>query len=182
MAKIITPYKIDDQKTFIPCDLSETQALYDPKIRNAFSIGNAIQSLKRQYPTTRIGFTNGKFRQLTPAHSVFFSHCKMRCNLLIVAINSDYSLRLLKEKNFFPDKQRAFQIAQHEVINYVCLFDEENPYKCILECNVDVIFKGAPDYLDKEVISAGKPVELIEVPIKEHLSDYEQKGYKYFNI
>lgn len=178
-----------DGKEIITESAPKSVLLYHPKIQNPWKVGNAIQSLKNKYPDTRIGFTNGKFRKLTPAHIVFLNLCKTRCNILIVAINSDYSLRLLKEFSPFSDRERAFMIANLDITNYVVLFDEENPYKIINEINPDVIFKGN-DYKDKEVISANKPVEIIDIlEMQEHLNDIEKSDkdnevteYKYFKV
>jgi bifunctional ADP-heptose synthase (sugar kinase/adenylyltransferase) len=63
------------------------------------------------------------------------------------------------------------------------MFDEETPYKCISEVDPDVVFKGT-DYKGKDVVSAGKQVEIIEIPFPIHTSDIiKEKGKtKYFNL
>ncbi len=155
--------------------------LYDPKIRSAMSLGNAIQTLRGGRNRVRIGFTNGKFRVLHPHHCVFLSLCRTRCDILVVAVNSDYSLRMLKEESKFQAKERAFAIASLGVVDYVTIFDEETPHLVIPQVNPDVIFKGA-DYADKEVISMGKPVEIISHPFNVHAADLDTPPVKFFNI
>lgn len=162
--------------------LSKQDYLYDPKIRDSVSLGNAIQVLKKNNPRIKIGYTNGKFRTLTPAHCVFLSLCKTKCDILIVGLNSDYSLRLLKQESKFSTSERAFALATLSVVDYVCSFDEENPYLSISSVSPDVVFKG-PDYKKEDVVSAGKDVEIIEHPFDIHVSDLENKSQnKYFNI
>lgn len=151
---------------------SKKELLTDPTIREAFSLGNSIQMLKRRNPRTKIGFTNGKFRALTPAHCVFLSLCKTKCDILIVAVNSDYSLRMLGKTSKFSSQERAFSLATLAVVDYVTIFNEETPALCISSINPDVIFKG-PDYKPSEVVSSGKAVEIIQHPFNVHVSDLE---------
>ena len=175
----------EDKQTIIHCSHSKEQLLYDPKIRDPWSIGQALDVLKKEQPQTRIGFTNGTFKVLTPAHAVFLARCKTRCNLLIVGLNSDYSLRLLNKNSPFSDKERAFLLAQQEAVNYISFFDEENPAALIYKLNPDIVFKGY-DYKNKDVISAGKPVEIIEHPFDLHTSDIftnqKSSGFKFFEV
>ena len=162
--------------------LSKSELLMDPCIRDSFSLGNSIQLLKRRNPQTKIGFANGKFRVLTPAHCVFLSLCKTKCDILIAAVNGDYSLRLLGKKSSFSSQERAFALATLSVVDYVTIFDEETPALCISNINPDVIFKG-PDYKKEEVVSAGKEVEIIQHPFDLHVSDIEgSKSNSFFDV
>lgn len=184
---IIDPNK---GKKIIQCGAEREQLLYEPKVRNSMTLGNTVKAVKSQMVgqgrTPRVGFTNGKFRYLHPAHCVFLNLCKTRCDILIVAINGDYSLRVLGEKSPFDQKERAFALASLNFVDYITIFNEENPYLCIGQVDPDVIFKG-PDYKDKEVISAGKPVEIIEHPFCVHASDLEEehaaeKRFKHWDV
>lgn len=152
---------------------TKSELLYDPKIRSAHSIGDALQNIRKTNHSMKIGFTNGKFRTLTPSHCVFLSLCKTKCDLLIVGVNSDYSLRLNKSSSKFTGQERAFSLASLSVVDYVCVFDEETPHLAITDIQPDVVFKG-PDYKGKEVVSCGKPVEIIEHPFDVHVSDIEE--------
>ena len=150
--------------------LSKDQYLYDPKIRSPLSLGDAIQMLKRRNPMTKIGFTNGTYKVLTPAHCVFLSLCKTHCDLLIVGVNSDHSLRMLKRHSHFSTKERSFALATLTVVDYVTIFDEDTPGLCISSVNPDIIFKG-PDYDAKDVVAMGKEVKIIQHPFDIHTSD-----------
>lgn len=166
---------------------TKAQLLDDLKIRNSFSLGNAIRSLRKTKPGLKVGFTNGKFRVIHPGHSVFLTMCKTKCDILVVALNTDYSMRLLGSDPIFDTNERAFNIASLHVVDYVTVFDEENPYKCIVEVDPDIVFKGT-DYKGKEVISANKPVEIIEIPFPIHTSDFiktkedRTESKKFFDI
>lgn len=161
---------------------SKDELLYDPKIRDAMAVGNSISSIKKHKRLTKIGFTNGKFRVLTPAHCVFLTLCRTKCDILIVGINSDYSLRLLKNPAKFTTSERAFGLASLAPVNYVVPFDEETPYLTISKIQPDIVFKG-PDYKEDEVVSAGIPVEIIEHPFDIHVSDIlNKKKDKYFDL
>ena len=160
--------------------LSKAELLYDPKIRDAMSVGNAISALKRYKTLTKIGFTNGKFRVLTPAHCVFLTLCRTKCDILVVGLNSDYSLRLLEQPAKFTTTERAFGLASLGPVNYVVPFDEETPYLTISKIQPDMIFKG-PDYKKEDVVNAGIPVEIIEHPFDLHVSDIVG-GKTYFDL
>lgn len=150
---------------------SKEELLYDPKVRGSLSIGNSLQILKRRNPLMKVGFTNGCWRTLTPAHCVFLSLCRSRCDLLVVGMNSDYSLRLLGRESPFTDKERAFMLASLSIVDYVTVFDEETPSLCISNISPSFVFKG-PDYKKEDVVSApGIPVEIINHPFDVHASD-----------
>lgn len=173
--------KKEEDKKIIPAPGSRAEMLYDPKERPAWSIGQAVQSAKKRNPNLRIGFTNGKFRVLHPAHCIFLTLCRSRCDILVVGINSDYSLRLLGTKSEFDAKERAFALGSLNSVDYVTIFDEETPHLTISSINPDVVFKG-PDYAKTEVISAGKPVEILQHPFDVHASDLNQPTYKFFDL
>lgn len=188
MTEIIDPLKRGN-KSVIPCSADESQLLYSEKIRNPVLLGNTLKTLRNTCATSgrrlRIGFANGKFRYLHPAHVVFLSLCKTRCDLLIVGVNGDYSLSQIGSKSPFNSRERSFAIASLDVVDYVVTFNEENPWLCIQTLDqIDVVFKG-PDYLEKEVVSAMKEVEVIMHPFTEfHASDLdkENKQFKFFDV
>lgn len=161
---------------------TKSELLYDPKIRSPHSLGNALQAIKQTKHGLKVGFTNGKFRTLTPAHCVFLSLCKTKCDILIVGVNSDYSLRLNGSESKFTGQERAFALASLSFVDYVCLFDEETPNLAITDIQPSCVFKGY-DYEGKEVVSAGKPVEIIQHPFNVHVSDIENKNKtKFFKL
>lgn len=160
-------------------NISKEDYLYDARILPALKVGAAVQLMKRYNPLAKIGFTNGTYKIIHPGHCVFLSLCKTKCDLLIVGINSDYSLKSLGREGPFSTQERAFAVASIVGVDYVCVFDEDDPSVVINQLAPSVIFKG-PDYKDKKVISSGVPVEIIEHPFNIHTSDIlktESKSY-----
>ena len=98
---IIDPNK---GKKTVQCSHGREELLHDFKIRNPMLLGNSLKSVKSQIigkgRNPRVGFTNGKFRYLHPAHCVFLSLCKSQCDVLVVAVNGDYSLRTLGDRDW----------------------------------------------------------------------------------
>jgi D-beta-D-heptose 7-phosphate kinase/D-beta-D-heptose 1-phosphate adenosyltransferase len=74
---------------------------------------------------------------------------------LVVAINSDASVRRLKGPNrpIFPEDERAEILQALEMVDYVCTFDEDTPLEAILKIRPDVLVKGA-DWADNIVGSS----------------------------
>ncbi len=166
-------------------NISKEDYLYDARILPGLKVGAAISLMKRHRPTAKIGFTNGCFSILHPGHCVFLSLCRSKCDLLIVGLNSDYSLRLLGKESPFSTQERAFAVASISGVDYVCPFDEETPAVLINQLGISCVFKGY-DYKGKDVVSNGIAVEIIEHPFNIHTSDIlkssQDSGNKFFKI
>jgi rfaE bifunctional protein nucleotidyltransferase chain/domain len=73
---------------------------------------------------------------------------------LVVAINSDYSVRLLGKADNRPlisEQDRAIVVAALEFVDAVCLFDGSTPIDLINQLEPDVLVKGA-DYRHEDVV------------------------------
>tara|TARA_Y100001937_G_C7074470_1_gene309942 strand:+ start:205 stop:711 length:507 start_codon:yes stop_codon:yes gene_type:complete len=95
-------------------------------------------------------FTNGCFDLFHSGHASLLSSIKNACTLnsrLIVGINSDSSVRSLKENNrpILNAKQRAYTVACHESVDYVFIFDTKTVAKQLRELQPDFWCKGG-DY------------------------------------
>ena len=92
----------------------------------------------------KIVFTNGCFDLLHPGHVNLLSFAKAQGDILVVAINSDNSVRGLKGPNrpILKEKDRAALISALEVVDYVTIFDAPTPQKIIEEITPDVLIKG----------------------------------------
>lgn len=117
-----------------------------------------------------IGFTNGCFDLLHKGHLSLLSHAKKNCDFLIVGLNSDISVKLLKGENR-PIENESIRLKKLSIIKDVdalIVFEEETPLQIINRILPDILFKGA-DYKFKEVIGSksvinnGGKVELIEI-------------------
>jgi D-beta-D-heptose 7-phosphate kinase/D-beta-D-heptose 1-phosphate adenosyltransferase len=107
------------------------------------SIGQAVRQL--QSVGKRVVFTNGCFDILHPGHIDLLTRARHLGDVLVVAINSDSSVRRLKgqDRPIFPEDERAEILGALDVVDYVCTFDEDTPLETILEIHPDVLVKGA---------------------------------------
>ncbi len=103
----------------------------------------------------KVVFTNGCFDVLHCGHLHLLSEAKKLGDILIVALNSDSSVRKIKGdgRPVFSESERARLIAALEMVDYVALFDEPNPGSLIEGLRPDVLVKGG-DWDRKEIIGA----------------------------
>ena len=96
-------------------------------------------------------FTNGCFDLLHRGHVHMLREAKARGDVLIVAINSDRSVRSIKgpRRPVLPEDDRVELIAAMEMVDYVVLFDEPDPYALIAALTPDVLVKGGDWSADK---------------------------------
>lgn len=92
----------------------------------------------------RVVFTNGCFDILHPGHIQLLHFAKSQGDILVVAINSDRSVRALKgpSRPILNQQDRAALIAALEVVDYVLIFDEDTPKEIIEQITPDVLIKG----------------------------------------
>jgi D-beta-D-heptose 7-phosphate kinase/D-beta-D-heptose 1-phosphate adenosyltransferase len=103
----------------------------------------------------RIGFTNGCFDLLHPGHVSLLAYARKSCDRLIVAINSDDSVRRLKgaARPIQTETARATVLASLASVDLVVIFSEDTPLKMIEAFRPDVLVKGA-DYRLEQVVGA----------------------------
>jgi D-beta-D-heptose 7-phosphate kinase/D-beta-D-heptose 1-phosphate adenosyltransferase len=101
----------------------------------------------------KIVFTNGCFDILHRGHLHLLREAKALGDLLIVAINSDRSVQQIKgsARPVISQAGRAELIAALEMVDYVILFDEVDPYRLIEELRPDILAKGG-DWSTDQVI------------------------------
>lgn len=90
-------------------------------------------------------FTNGVFDLLHPGHVRYLQQARALGDVLIMAINSDASVRRNKgpERPITPDAERAEVLAALACVDAVTVFDEETPFAIISEIQPDILVKGA---------------------------------------
>ncbi|MET7968564.1 D-glycero-beta-D-manno-heptose 1-phosphate adenylyltransferase [Micromonospora sp. NPDC005305] len=94
-----------------------------------------------------IVFTNGCFDVLHPGHVRYLTQARALGDLLIVAVNSDGSVRRLKgpDRPVNPVEDRTALLAALECVDHVVVFEEDSPAKLIEAVRPDVYVKGG-DY------------------------------------
>ena len=100
---------------------------------------------KLQESGKRVVFTNGCFDILHTGHLDLLQRARELGDVLVVAINSDASVRRMKGPNrpIIPENERAELLAGLEMVDLVCTFDEDTPLEAILKIHPDVLAKGA---------------------------------------
>lgn len=100
-----------------------------------------------------IGFTNGCFDIIHSGHIASLAAAKAECDRLIVALNTDASVRGLKgpTRPINAEIDRAQVIAGLSAVDAVVLFDEETPLALLEHLRPDVLMKGA-DYTREQVV------------------------------
>ena len=130
---------------------------------------NKISSLKIK-ENKIIGFTNGCFDLLHKGHLYSLSEAKKKCDYLIVALNSDHSVKLLKgnDRPIDNERIRLKNLTAINDIDALIIFNEETPLRIIDKLMPDILFKGT-DYKNKKVVGSesviknGGKVEYIDM-------------------
>ncbi len=102
-----------------------------------------VNQLRQQQPNIRIGFTNGCFDCLHLGHLFSLEESKKRCDYLIVAINSDQSVRALKGSGRPLQDQatRSQLVAALACVDAVTLFDGPNAVSLIDQLRPELLAK-----------------------------------------
>lgn len=102
-----------------------------------------------------LGFTNGCFDILHVGHVRYLEEARSECDILIVGLNSDASVKRLKghERPVNPEQARAEVLAGLECIDLVTIFEEDTPERLIKEITPQVLFKGG-DWKEEDVVGA----------------------------
>jgi len=110
-------------------------------------------------------FTNGCFDLLHLGHVRYLAEARALGDALVVALNSDRSVRVLKGEGrpILNEQERAEVVAALQAVDYVIIFDEETPRELIAKLLPDVLVKGGDWPLDEivgrqEVEAAGGKV------------------------
>jgi D-beta-D-heptose 7-phosphate kinase/D-beta-D-heptose 1-phosphate adenosyltransferase len=110
----------------------------------------------------RVVFTNGVFDLLHVGHVRYLAQARALGDVLVVAINSDRSVRELKgpDRPVFVENERAEILAALRNVDYVVIFDNVSPRSLISQLLPDVLVKGGDYRIDEihgreEVEAAG---------------------------
>lgn len=123
------------------------------KLKNVHELRSVIAASQSGGKT--VVLTNGCFDLLHPGHVHVLRQAKACGDILIVAVNSDRSVKQIKGPNrpVLPETDRVELIGALEMVDFVTLFDEPDPYKVIAELNPDVLAKGG-DWKAERIIGA----------------------------
>ncbi len=102
-----------------------------------------------------VGVANGCFDLLHPGHISLIRQAAETCDRLIMALNSDASVRRLKgpSRPIQDEKARATVIGAIKGVSAVVLFEEDTPLQLLEALQPDILVKGA-DYTEDKVVGA----------------------------
>ncbi len=109
------------------------------------SLRAAIRVVRQaQAAGQRVVFTNGCFDLLHRGHTRYLEQARALGDLLVVAVNSDASVRQLKGvgRPIVPDAERAEVLAALASVDLVLIFDDLDPGRVIRSVQPDVLVKG----------------------------------------
>ena len=121
------------------------------KIKNIGELRDIVEELKTQ--NKKIVTTNGVFDILHIGHIRYLREAKKLGDVLIVAVNSDSSTKKIKgpQRPLNNENDRAEVLAALECVDYVTIFEEENPINLLEIIKPNIHAKGG-DYKIGKII------------------------------
>jgi rfaE bifunctional protein nucleotidyltransferase chain/domain len=104
----------------------------------------------------RLVFTNGVFDLLHPGHVDLLLGARARGDALLVAVNSDESVRRLgkgPERPIRSAPERCYVLAALEMVDAVAVFEQDTPLELVNWLRPDVLVKGG-DYDESTIVGA----------------------------
>jgi len=139
-----------------------------------------------------IVFTNGCYDLLHAGHVHLLERARQQGDRLIVAINSDQSVKRLKgpSRPMVREQERAGILSALSAVDAVVIFEESDPLELIRAVRPDVLVKGG-DYKESEVVGAAEVRSwggrVCLVPLKEgfstssRIAEVRDRGVLYSN-
>lgn len=126
------------------------------KIHSSKSLARKLkkQRLNSKKPL-KVVFTNGCFDILHKGHVTYLERARALGTQLIVAVNSDESVKKLKgpERPINPLPDRLEVIAALESVSYVTWFEEDTPIETLITLKPDILVKGG-DFKVSQIVGA----------------------------
>ena len=121
------------------------------KIKKPGELGSIVTKAKSK--NKKVVFTNGCFDLLHLGHIHLLREAKKLGDLLIVALNSDSSVRKIKgpSRPIPPEAERAELLASLEMVDYVTVFSQPDPAEVIRALQPNVLVKGG-DWTQDQII------------------------------
>ncbi|MEJ2233106.1 MAG: D-glycero-beta-D-manno-heptose 1-phosphate adenylyltransferase [Syntrophobacterales bacterium] len=143
------------------------------KVLDRNTLKEKVDSLRKA--GKRVVFTNGCFDLLHIGHIRLLEKARERGDCLVVAVNSDSSVRQIKEpgRPVMPEGQRAEVIAALGCVDWVTIFTEPDPLVLIRLLKPDVLVKGT-DWSEDEIVGAPEVREaggqVLRIPLVSEIS------------
>ncbi len=146
-----------------------TATVYRTDLKSAIHTIDSITGKRKVFPQNiamdqvtswqreghKVGFTNGCFDIVHAGHLALINDAKSHCDKLVLAINSDESVKRLKgdSRPVNNEMDRATLLAELYAVDMVVIFREDTPEALLQKLKPDVLMKGA-DYQESEIVGA----------------------------
>jgi rfaE bifunctional protein nucleotidyltransferase chain/domain len=143
------------------------------KILDRNSLKEKVDSLRLEGKV--VVFTNGCFDLIHLGHIRFLQTARKQADCLVVAVNSDSSVRQIKgsDRPQVPEKERAEVVGALGCVDWVTIFDEPDPLALIKLLRPDVLVKGT-DWPEDKIIGAKEVKEaggkVLRIPLEPGIS------------
>lgn len=134
------------------------------KVLGRVALKKTVDALKKKKKI--VVFTNGCFDIIHAGHVQLFKKARSLGDCLIVAINSDSSLKKLKgpKRPLVGQDKRAFVIAALQSVDYVTVFGEQTPAEILSVLKPDILVKGG-DYKINEIVGREHVKKVVRVKL-----------------
>jgi len=137
------------------------------KIKNKLEIQKILTDLRAKKPGIKIISTNGAFDIIHRGHVSCLESAKKLGDYLIVGLNSDKSIKRYKSKNrpIIPQDDRAIVLAGFGMVDFVVIFEEDDPRDLLRYIKPDIHVKSKSGYkgIEKEIVEEnGGKIVLID--------------------
>jgi rfaE bifunctional protein nucleotidyltransferase chain/domain len=114
-------------------------------------LAEKLEALRNQ--GKKIAFTNGCFDILHIGHVRYLREAKKTADVLVLALNSDYSVRSIKgeKRPLVTENERAEVLEALDFIDFITIFDESTPLELIKYLKPDILIKGG-DWPEEKVV------------------------------
>ncbi len=142
-----------------------------------------LEQLRLANSKIKIVFTNGCYDILHPGHVDLLARAKMLGDILILALNTDASVKSLNKGHDRPINSlsiRAFMAAHLSSVDYVTSFNESTPYNIIQKIKPSVLVKGGDWPIDTIVgsdIVQSYGGQVLSLPLLENYSTTKTVEY-----
>jgi D-beta-D-heptose 7-phosphate kinase/D-beta-D-heptose 1-phosphate adenosyltransferase len=133
------------------------------KVKEKTELRKILDGLRKK--GKKIVFTNGCFDLIHIGHVRYLERAKRLGDVLVVAINTDSSVRRLKGEGrpIIPQRERAEVLASLASVDYVTSFGEDTPYKLIKLLQPDILVKGG-DWKKKDIVGSDIVKKTVSLP------------------
>jgi D-beta-D-heptose 7-phosphate kinase/D-beta-D-heptose 1-phosphate adenosyltransferase len=150
--------------------MMESELSTDGKIKSREEIKAIVENIRKNQKGKKIITTNGAFDILHTGHVGCLDIAKSLGDYLIVGLNSDASIKRYKSKDrpIIPQHFRAKMLSSLQVVDYVVIFDEDDPRELLGVIKPDIHTKSKSGFkgIEREVVESngGKIFLVDDVP------------------